>query len=109
METDGVKHEETKDQIKKEYITRVRNILKAKLNGETIILVINSRALFIVRYVAGIISWTTMELEELDRRTRKLMTMYEAHHPKANVEEKVKKKYKKSIEKDMKETSSGTV
>ena len=66
LETDGVKHEETKDQIKKEYITRVRNILKSKLNGEIIILVINSRALFIVRYVAGIISWTKMELEELD-------------------------------------------
>ena len=66
MEADGVKHEETKDQIKKEYITRVRNILKSKLNGEIIILVINSRALFIVRYVAGIISWTKMELEELD-------------------------------------------
>ena len=24
-----------------------------------------------------------MELEELDQRTRKLMTMYRAHHPKA--------------------------
>ena len=27
-----------------------------------------------------------MELEELDRRTRKLMTVYGAHHPKADVD-----------------------
>ena len=47
---------------------------------------INSRAVSIVRYGAGIISWTKMELEELDRRTRKLMTMYGAHHPKADVD-----------------------
>ena len=67
LEADGVKHEEMKDQIKKEYIRRVRNILKSKLNGGNIILAINSRAVSIVRYGAGIISWTKMELEELDR------------------------------------------
>ena len=86
LEADGVKHEEMKDQIKEEYIRRVRNILKSKLNGGNIILAINSRAVSIVRYGAGIISWTKMELEELDRRTRKLMTMYGAHHPKADVD-----------------------
>ena len=85
LEADGVKHEEMKDQIKKEYIRRVRNILKSKLNGGNIILAFNSRAVSIVRYGAGITSWTKMELEELDRRTRKLMTVYGAHHPKAGV------------------------
>ena len=45
-----------------------------------------SRAFSIVRYGAEIISWTKMELEELDRRTRKLMTMCGAHHPKADVD-----------------------
>ena len=86
LEADGVKHEEMKDQIKKEYIRRVRNIVKSKLNEGNIILAINSRAVSIVRYGAGIISWTKMELEELDRRARKLMTMYEAHHPKVDVD-----------------------
>ena len=66
MEADDVKHEEMKDQIKEEYISRVRNILKSKLNGGNIISAINSRAVSIVRYEAGIISWTTMKLEELD-------------------------------------------
>ena len=47
---------------------------------------IKSRAVSIVRHRAGIISWTKMELAELDRKPRKLMTMYEAQHPKADVD-----------------------
>ena len=72
LEAEDLKHEEIKGQIKKEYIRRVRNILKSKLNGRTIILAINSRAFFIVRYGARIISWTKMELEELQSFTKYL-------------------------------------
>ena len=75
-----------KNQIKKKYIRRVRNILKSKLNGGNIISAINSRAVSIVRYGAGIISLTKMELEELDWKTKRLKTMYGAHHPKPDVE-----------------------
>ena len=86
MEVNGVKHEETKCQIKKEYIRRVRNVLKSKLNRENIISAINARAVSIVKYGAGIISWTRMELKVLDRKTRKLMIIYGAQHPKADVD-----------------------
>ena len=86
LEADGVKHEEMKDQLEKEYVRRVRNMLKSKLSGGNIITAINLKAVSIIRYGAGIISWTKMELEELDRRTRKLMTIYGAHHPKADVD-----------------------
>ena len=51
----GVKHEAMKDQTKKEYIKRVRKILKSKLNGGNVISAINSRAVAVVRYGAGII------------------------------------------------------
>ena len=86
LEADGIKHDEMKQQLKKEYIRRVRNVLKSKLNGGNIISAINSRAVSIVRYGAGIIKWTKNELEELDRKTRKLMSMYGAQHPKADVD-----------------------
>ena len=76
MEADGVKHEEMKGQIKKEYIRRVRNILKSKLNGGNIISAISLRAVSIVSYGAGIRNWTKMETEEVNRKTRKLMKMY---------------------------------
>ena len=64
MEADGVKHEEMKDQIKKECIRRVRNILTSKLNGGNIVSAINSRVVSIVRYGEEIISWTKMELAD---------------------------------------------
>ena len=48
LEADGVKHEEMKDQIKKEYFRRMSNILKSKLSRGNIISAINSRAIFIV-------------------------------------------------------------
>ena len=65
---------------------RVRKILKSKLNGGNVISAINSRAVAVVRYGAGIIKWTKLELEELDRKTRKLMTIYGAHHPTVDVD-----------------------
>ena len=87
MEANGVKHEEIKGQIKKEYIRGVKNILKSKLNGGNIISAINSRAVSIVGYGGGITSWNLkMELEELDRKTRKMVTMHEAQHPKPDVD-----------------------
>ena len=55
-----------KAKIKKEHIRKVRNILKSKLNEGNINAIVINRA--------RIISWTKMELEELDRETRKIMT-----------------------------------
>ena len=82
----GIKHEEMKGQMKKEYIRRVRIILKSKLNVECIISAINSSAVSIVRHGAEIISCTEMEIKGLDWKTRKLMTLYLAQHPKTNVD-----------------------
>ena len=47
---------------------------------------VKSRAVSTVRYEAGIISWTKIELEEIDRKTRKLMTIYGVQHLKADVD-----------------------
>ena len=86
LEADSIKHDEMKEQLKKECIRRVKNVLKSKLNRGNIISAINSRVVSIVRYGAGIIKWRKNELEELDRKTRKLMAMYGAQHPKADVD-----------------------
>ena len=52
LEADGIKHDEMKEQLKKEYIRSVRNVLKSKLNEGNIISAINSRVISIVRYGA---------------------------------------------------------
>ena len=39
-----------------------------------------------MRYGAGIINWTKDELHEMDRKTRKLLTIYRALHPQADAD-----------------------
>ena len=86
LEADGIKDKLMKEAITKEYYRRIRKILKSKLNGRNIISAINSRAVSIVRYGAGVIKWTKMELEQMDRKTRKLMTVYRSFHPQGDVD-----------------------
>ena len=86
LEADQIKHSEMKKNVTKEYYRRVRNILKSKLNGGNIITAINSKAVSLIRYGAGIINWTKEEVRIIDRKTRKLLTMYRALHPQADTD-----------------------
>lgn len=86
LETDTIKHDEMKQTVRKEYFRRVRKILKSKLNGGNTIKAINTRAVAVIRYGAGIIDWRKDELREIDRKTRKLLTIYRALHPQADVD-----------------------
>ena len=86
LEADVIKDKDMKEKIEKEYLRRVRKILKSKLNGMNSISAINSRAVSVVRYGAGIIKWTKEELEKLDRKTRKLLTIHRAFHCRGDVD-----------------------
>ena len=46
---------------------------------------INTWAVSLMRYSAGIVEWTKADLDVTDRKTRKLMTMYGMLHPRSNV------------------------
>ena len=61
-------------------------IVKSNLNGGNTIKAINSRAVSVVRHWAGIIDWFKNELQAIDCKTRKLMTIYRALHPQADVD-----------------------
>ena len=39
-----------------------------------------------IRYTAGIVDWTIAELENLDRKTRKLMTAHRTLHPQSDID-----------------------
>ena len=85
-EADKIKDKEMKEKIQKEYFRRVRRILKSKLNSGNTILAINSRAVSLIRYGAGIIAWTKSELQKIDRKTRKLMTVYRGFHKQGDID-----------------------
>ena len=50
LEADGIKSSEIKSNIKKEYLRRLKLILKSSLNSRNTIRAINSRAISIIRY-----------------------------------------------------------
>jgi len=60
--------------------------LKSKLNSGNLFKAINTWAVSLYRYGAGIIGWTKDELQQADRRTRKLITMYGGMHPRSDVD-----------------------
>ena len=86
LEVEGIKHLEMKELVRKEYFRRVKKILKSKLNGGNTIKAINSRAVSIIRYGAGIVDWTKEELQEMDWKTRKLLIINRALHPQKRLE-----------------------
>ena len=65
---------------------RVRKILQSRLNGGNTIQAINTWAVAIMRYGAGILNWTINELKQVNSKTRKLMTIHRMHHPQGDID-----------------------
>ena len=65
-ELDKIKENEMKKKTIKEYKRRLR------------------LAVAVFRYGAGILQWKESELKNVDRKSRKTMTMYGALHPKSD-------------------------
>ena len=85
-EGDGTQHAKMKENIWKEYYSRIRLVLKSELNAAKRIDAIITLAVPVVTYSFNIINRKIEELMKLDRKTRKFMTMTKMHHPKADVD-----------------------
>ena len=57
-----------------------------KLNENNIIKAINTWVVPVVRYSAPFLDWIKQEIQELDKRTEKIMTMHKSPQPKSNVD-----------------------
>ena len=85
LEYDRVKEQEMKDKFRNEYFRRTKLIFKSKLNRRNKIMALNIWAVSILRHGAGILKWNKNELKEMDRKTRKLMTMNKELDPRSDV------------------------
>ena len=63
--------------VSTEYIRRLRKVLNSKLNGENLVPGIKTWVEPLLRYSAAFLSWRKRELQAIDRKTRKLFTIYE--------------------------------
>ena len=71
MEADTIKQAQMKDEIRREYLRRTWKLLETKLSSRNLIQGINT---------------SQVELKQIDQRTRKLMTMNQALHPRDDVD-----------------------
>ncbi|KAI5718661.1 hypothetical protein M8J77_024813 [Diaphorina citri] len=77
---------EAKDSVINTYTTRLKKILATSLNGANKIKGINTWCVPILTNSFGVLPWTQTDLQELDRKTRVMMTQFRMHHPKACTE-----------------------
>ena len=72
--------------VSKEYIRRIRKVLKSKVNGGNLVHGVNTWAVSLLRYSAAFVNWRKSELQAEDTKTGKLLTIYGALHPKSEVD-----------------------
>ena len=85
IELDKFKERETKDIFRTEYLRRFKLVMKYQLNGKNKIKAENTWAVSVRRYGAGTIKWNKEELQEIDRKSRKIVTMNKELHPRSDV------------------------
>lgn len=86
LESDNFATEQIKNKAKEQYKRRLRLILKSKLHGRNQTQAINTFAIPVLTYPAGIIKFTQEEKRTLDTMTRKQMTIHGSLHPRADVD-----------------------
>jgi hypothetical protein len=60
--------------------------MKSELNARNKITAIGALAVPLLRYSFVIIDWRIEEIKQIDRKTRKMLTMYKMHQPKADID-----------------------
>ena len=85
LQLDQTLNTKMKVKITSEYIRRVKKSCRSKLNGGNLIDGINTWAVGVVRYSAGIVDWTVEEVANMDRRTRKILAMNGCLQTRSNV------------------------
>ena len=85
LELDKFKEREMKDIFRTEYLRRFKLVMKSQLNGKNKIKAANTWAESLMRCGAGTIKWNKEELQGIDRKSRKIMTMNKELHPRSDV------------------------
>ena len=75
-----------RETLRREYFRRVKVVLRTELYGRNNILAINGFALPVLTYGFGVIHWGCTDLQQLDRLTRKLLSMHGVNHSAADVD-----------------------
>lgn len=72
--------------LKEKYFALLKKIWSSELNAKNKIAATNALAVPILSHTFGAIKWTVDDIMQLDRSTRKIMTEFRSHHPRASVQ-----------------------
>lgn len=86
MQSKKTEHSKIKDEITKNFSTRLKKLMKTHLNSRNLTKAINTFAIPILTYSFGIINWSNTDIEALERKIRTTMTNHKKHHPKSALE-----------------------
>ena len=86
LEADKFLEDKMKLNVWKEYIRRIRKVLKSKLNCGNLVRGVNTWSVSLLRYSSAFVIWRKSEPQAMDRKTRKLFTIYGALHPNSDVD-----------------------
>ena len=75
-----------KERVKKEYFNPVRKILKSELYSRNKVMAHNIFAVPVFTLTFGILDWTKDEIQNIDIRTRKILTCTGNYHKNSNVD-----------------------
>jgi len=81
----AIQQEKVETKVINEFYRRIRKVLSSKLHGRFKFLALNAYALPVISYTGGVVSWKDSELDTIDRRVRKLLTMNKGLHPRSDV------------------------
>ena len=75
LQLDKIINKEMKERIENEYIRRVKLICQSNLNSGNFISCMIAYAIGVIMCIGGIIDWTKTELQNMDRKISKKMTL----------------------------------
>ena len=75
FEYSKIKESKMKENFQREYSRRMKLIMKSRLNGRNKIMAINTWAVYLMRYGASTVKATKRKLDEIDRKTMKVMIL----------------------------------
>jgi hypothetical protein len=84
-ESEGI-YQQMKKRLQKGYTRRLRMIMKSGLNAKNKITAIGALAVPVLRCTFGIINWRSEEIRKIDRKTRRILTMYKMLHTRADTD-----------------------
>jgi len=75
-----------KTMVQQEFLKRSKTVLQTQLNSRNKVKGLNMFAIPVIRYSAALLDWSLTELNQLDIKFRKLLSMSGAHHLKGDVD-----------------------